>query len=82
MISAQQAADISANSLKHSSLHLIWEKIKCAATRGCDCITVDYITETAQQTLKDAGFSLYFDECDRGMSFWVVSWKDAAAKTK
>lgn len=80
MISAQHAANISAN--YSPDLFDVWSKIKHAATRGYDCITVHYLAETAQQTLKNAGYTLYFDECDRGMSFWVVSWKDAAAKTK
>jgi len=80
MITAQQAADISA---KYSpELTSVWIKIKHAATHGYDCITLNHLAEQAQQALKDAGYTLYFSDCERGMSFWVVSWKDAAAKTK
>lgn len=80
MISAQHAANISAN--YSPDLPNVWSKIKHAATRGYDCITVNHLAEQSQQALKTAGYTLYFDDCDRGMSFWVVSWKDAAAETK
>jgi|LakMenEpi03Aug12_release.lakeMendotaPanAssembly.Ray.scaffolds.fasta_scaffold2001675_1 hypothetical protein len=82
MISAQQAAKIMAEYSPSLQLHLVWNKIKSAALRGHSCITVDHLSEQAQQELLNAGYALHLDECNRGTSFWVVSWKDAAVETK
>lgn len=82
MISAQQAAKIMAEYSPSMQLHLAWDKIMHAARRGHSCTTIDHLSEQAQQELLNAGYALHLDECSRGMSFWVVSWKDAAVETK
>ena len=78
MISAQQAAKLFAEYSSGLQLHFIYDKIADAARRGLQCTVYDgYLSPAAVEELHQQGYKLHLDECNRGMSFWVISWKHA-----
>lgn len=78
MISAQQAALMHAHESKDLQLHFVYEDIANAARKGLHCITYkNYLGTKAVDELQQQGYQVIFDECDRGTSFWVISWKHA-----
>ena len=74
MMSAQQAAQLTNTSLK---LQLVYEQIENAAKHNRDCVIVKHLDDDLQNKLQQDGYKLLHDECSRGMSFWVISWKHA-----
>lgn len=78
MISAQQAALMYAHESKDLQLHFVYEDIANAARKGLHCIThKNYLSTRAIDELQRLGYKIYYDDCDRGTSFWVISWEHA-----
>lgn len=78
MISAQQAAKLFSAYSSGLQLQFVYDKIATAARQGLQSVVYDkYLSTAAVEELQQQGYKLYHDECERGMSFWVISWKHA-----
>lgn len=76
MITAKQAHDLMIDSLQ-GELNVISEQITRSANSGKDSTVLYYISPQAQQVLTNAGYQVCYDDCERGTSFYAISWKNA-----
>jgi hypothetical protein len=75
MISATQAAAMTADESTTLQLRRTHEAIVQAARKGHHCATVKHLELETIDELQRIGYKIYYDDCDRGTSFYIISWK-------